>query len=278
MKKYYAILMLVFYLDNALAQNYRPLLEEGKQWIVAGVHADWAGSPFLGYGQYDIYTLRGETTMYGQAWKQLFCYKMDEQGNKGEESRVALLREDDGKVYFYDTADKKGKLLMDFNATKGDMLTIEERAVSMWDDTPSRTFADTKVVNISMYNYSGTELKRLDLTWTEDTDLQGTTCEFTWVEGVGEINQEPFSNGPSQSISTFVPHLADCQVNGEILYRNDTFYNYMQKTLPDIFGTGISSPSMINVKCSMLHDLQGRRLTAEPRHGVFIKGGKKVMK
>lgn len=105
MKKYYAILMLVFYLDNALAQNYRPLLEEGKQWIVAGVHADWAGSPFLGSGQYDIYTLRGETTMYGQAWKQLFCYKMDEQGNKGEESRVALLREDDGKVYFYDTAD-----------------------------------------------------------------------------------------------------------------------------------------------------------------------------
>ncbi len=28
----------------------------------------------------------------------------------------------------------------------------------------------------------------------------------------------------------------------------------------------------------MLHDLQGRRLTAEPQHGVFIKGGKKVMK
>ena len=276
MKMYYVILMLALYYGNALAQEYRPLLEEGKTWTVAGVHADWPESPFLGYGRYNIYTLRGENTIDGQVWKQLFCYDMDEQGNKSGESLVALLREEGGKVCFYDATDKAAKLLMNFNVAKSDILTIEERAVSMWDDTPARTFTGTKVVNVGTYNYSGTELKRLDLTWAEDTDLQGTTCEFTWVEGVGEINQEPFSNGPSQSISTFVPHLADCQVNGEILYRNDTFYSYMQKTLPDIFGTGISHMQDTNAT-SVLFDLQGRRLREAPRQGVYIENGKAVV-
>ncbi|MBR1732248.1 MAG: hypothetical protein IJ729_00675 [Alloprevotella sp.] len=218
-----------------LAQTYRPLLEEGKTWTVAGVHATWAGSPFRGYGRYNIYTLRGVETVDGKAWRQLFCYDMDEQGNKGGESRVALLREENGKVFFYDMESKAEKLLMDFGATEGGVLTVEERAVSRWNDEDCRTLEGVSVSEVASYSYGGNTLKRLNLKWPGEGSAGRQPYEFSWVEGVGAIGQEPFNNNPIGVTATFVPHLADCQVNGEVIYRDEAIYAYMQETLPGEF-------------------------------------------
>lgn len=233
--------MLALYYGNAIAQELRPILEEGKKWTVAGVHATWEGSPFRGYGTYNIYTLRGETSVDGQTWKQLYCYDMNEQGVRGVESRVALLREENGLVYFYDTEGKTEKLLLDIAAAEGDELSVEERAVSRWNDTPARRLMDVSVTRVSTYSYGSNTLKRLDLKWSGEGIDESHPYEFSWVEGIGAIGQEPFNNDPIGVTSTFVPRLADCQVNGEVLYRDEAIYAYMHETLPGEFPEAESS-------------------------------------
>ena len=64
-------------------------------------------------------------------------------------------------------------------------------------------------------------------------------------------------------------------------YLDGSRHFYEEYGTPNVFfigeQTGISSVNL-TLNASVFFDLQGRRLNAEPRHGVYIKNGKKVVK
>jgi len=71
--------------------TYRPLVEEGKQWVYI--------TSTEKHNNYDVFTIQGEEVIDGVTWKKVWM--SDEEGRLIVEDPVSLIREEDKKVYIY---------------------------------------------------------------------------------------------------------------------------------------------------------------------------------
>ena len=270
---FYIILILAFIGINieTRGQKNRPFLEDGKQWVTLMYNFMFEKKYFT--TSYTAYSIQGDTIIDNEIWKKL--YKDFYTGHR----LMGIVREENGVVYkrqrlSSDSEETISQPFMDLNYSVGDTISGFAEELDMF------------YRNI----YGGiilTGLRTIDLnnktyhTW--DFLYPAFNWKFSWIDGIGcvGINDErppflcsPFTLDKGNLWGENVEHLIDCRTKDEVLFTVDSLYTkyYLQVI------NGISHITESDGGKRESFDLQGRRLTAEPQHGVFIKGGKKVAK
>ena len=167
----------------ALAQDWRPLVEEGKTWRYQPEFGEY-GSP------YEL-RLKGDTIVDSRECKKLFL------GDR----LYAFVYEEQQKVYYrYAQNGGDWELLYDFSLMPGDHVTDHYG-----------TKHEVERVDAVMVN--GEQLRRIIFKYTKG-------WQAVWVSGVGGRKDlfDPFVSTPGDYC-----HLVTCEVDGKPLYEGDDF-------------------------------------------------------
>lgn len=253
--------MFALCVGSALAQEYQPLLEEGKIWVVDN---DVAGGDV--YHIYNQYTANKERVIDGiQYWALMESKFVD--GAFGDPKAISdcFVGEKDGKLYFCDKNNtSEPTLFMDFSLTKGSCIDFKYSENKEWEEEEEEENAI-----------------HLEVTAVGDTVLAGSSDQRSrrclhvsynnsesdvWVEGIGSLKYGISFPFGFRAIGG-IPSLYVCRDGEAVLYK-----------LPE-------SPQIINnlipiasqVAGSTLFDLQGRRLREVPKRGVYIRNGELIM-
>ena len=270
------IAMFALCVGSALAQKYHPFVEEGKEWIV--LRGDMGDT-------YRIYTMKGDTVINGTTWKKSGFRDYRWWDYREFSSFSGFFREEDGKVYylpvydsiqcylydydlnktvdrFYVKQDSVGFLFMDMNLEVGDTCNTW----SMWPGRGMQYYPKSTAYKVEWVEYNGQMRKKINMKYAKKG--------MTWVEGIASFNGYPWENDGDLGWGDSAA-LALCRTPNEVLYKDDLLYDGAIEFYENL-KLSIRVPQ--REEESAYFDLQGRRLTAEPQHGVFIKGGRKVMK
>jgi hypothetical protein len=145
-----------------LAQQYHPILEDGKSW-------HYTNYDNMGENPYEYsYALHGDTIIDGQRYA---AYR-NERGNAS-----SLFREEGGKVYVYSLYYKKERLLYDFTLSEGDLFNSDGNGNGLF------------VASVDTVRVFGSPRKclHLCLKWQYGNGMEGIDYDnpVVWVEGMG---------------------------------------------------------------------------------------------
>lgn len=248
---------------------YEPMVVEGKRWITG----TW------GQGKYErcnAYYFEGDTIIGGQCVHKLQCRSIDAEGNV-QQRQVALLFEQDRKVWAFVGDCKSPVLLYDFGSYTGDTTTVT---------TISSDYAAIAASVPGFMSYSGLykcpsglKLKRTHL--IIDTDRHKAE---EWIAGIGS-RHAPLQNVITGA-NTPTEILAVCMSENSVLYQDDFEVNRLNAHIPDCLTAIRNLPaqpsaedscksSIFNPQFSIYSDLSGRHLSAPPAKGIYIENGKK---
>ena len=261
MKRFFSIAIMTFLFCYISAQDkYYPLVEEGKRWEIYNftITKRYTSEEHV---PYRTYVIKGDSVINDRIYKKLFvtCRYVY---NDEESHYFAALSERDMRVYSIRSGSMEEQLLYDFNLMKDDTYNyiLEES---------SFTEIEGNTLKIRIQDIFPWEDK--DRTcWTGQltTKLTYGDTSFCVLEGFGSF------------CDTFCPeywiHPPSTELENIWCYSGEEEFvpNY-----PYVYPlSDFASTSTANGLWSIIFDLQGRRLTAEPQHGVFIKDGRKVMK
>ena len=165
---------------------------------------------------------------------------------------VSCLREEGAKVYLLDNNGHSNRetLLYDFTIREGDLIDC--------------SFEEMELFVSSIDVLDTPEGKYMCWLINEIVDPDMNPPLEVWVEGVGSL---------SGLTNVFGNHLAG----------NFISFDYCKFPDGTVFRSSDFTSSIDNISASpvngnVIYDLSGRRLTAEPKQGMYIRNGKKVVK
>ena len=249
MSKTEAMIEVLYELDGAPCK----MLKEGKQWVYNhyrdSVLYNENGMPYdvIQVVTKDIYTLSGDTIIGGVLYYKMYC----QEGDK-EPRYDCALREEGQSVYCYNS--DKDILLVEFNPIRFNELVGSEYLTEMVDSVDQVMVNDRLFIR---HHY-----------W----EIMDPLIVHRVVEGVGSERNGIFGLHLKILLNGDLRYFEACYEDGKCIF-----------TVGDFQKSGINT----NIKSAIikqrqvsntLFDLQGRRLNAEPKHGVYIRNGKKVVK
>ena len=241
-----AVMLLCIAADAVGQDTYRPMLTEGKSWVVVTTTDFKDMYPFL--EDYEIVkTVSRDTVIDGHSCKIIENVRKDTGGRYS-----SVLLEEDRVIYWYDQSKKEFVRWMDFNLHLGDDL-YKGWGIGYedWDYVLSE---DTVEVN-------GIGYRRMGI------GFMGYKPSRYWVEGIG-ASSWGFDSSPFISTMGIYTYMKACYENDECIFTKDDFYKEA--------AGGVAIPSDAGVEDGAVYDLQGRRL----RHtvpGINIVNGKKIL-
>ena len=172
----------------AQENDYIPFVEIGKQWNV--IRSDFDG----GYHHVSYRLMDEKVEKAGKTYMKMYRSEDD----MAAVSDAALLREEDHKVYFFDSDMQKEFLLFDYSLKAGDTYETysydDQKVVSYKVLSVSNCVEGPKVIRYN-YNEIGDSmdmqsryLKKWIVCRTDDNSIQKT-----WIEGVGSF-EGPLAN------------------------------------------------------------------------------------
>ena len=240
MRKVLTIMFLLL-VSFAEAQEYRPMLTDGKEWHcfrrVALSDVDWDPN-----GEW-TYTIKvvGDSLINGVAYKKM-CREYTQDVPLGE-SRCTYFAaiEKDRKVYSYH--EEGDVLYLDFSLHEGDCVTGNPEFV---------------VTNEETFEAKNRQYRRLVLNG------------YVWVEGIGCRNA--FEIIPEMGIELAPPYIledymVECYDNGELIFTKDDFYNTT---------TGIENVTAEDQKNADVYSISGVKI-AKPEKGMYIQNKRKYI-
>lgn len=185
MKKIYLTMVLCLFAFGGWAQeetNFHPFIENNKTWNLFGANFGgytWKTSFF--------FTDAIKTLDNGVTYQVMYRKEHD-----GEASEVALLREDDGRVYFRNPNLEKEsdeQLIYDFTLKEGDTFEL-----FIPDDNSTHT---CEVVKVGQIEIGGETYKTITYHFgvVYEDGIEGEVFEHTWIEGIGS-SEGPLSYAP----------------------------------------------------------------------------------
>lgn len=232
--------------------EHRPLLDEGKEWWYKD---SWA----LLYDRREDFRMfvKGDTIIGGKTWKKI--YNDNTIGSLPVYEKA--MREEDGKIYELRQGEEES-LLFDFS------LNISDRYIPRGSD--GRYMEVIAIDTVMSADIAHRRLILMQHLYGVDTDL---TC---WVEGIG--------GDCGIDIPAFWSDMDPKVINarGGTDYYQYLFTGCLKQDGTCLYGeipsvrtavTPIRKPTTI----SPYYDLQGRQLTQQPRKGVYIRDGRKVV-
>ena len=246
------VLFILLALDMAVYANtgsYRPFVKEGKTWKCTY----WTGNDVE---RNENYTIKGDTVINGISCKKMFRWSAFQYG----------IFEQDGKVFTIGGGPNpnKERLLFDFSLSLGEYV---------FNSGGYGTFKVTVLQIDTIVNSQNQPFRRM-LVRTGPLNDEGNYMEkpeyleLYWVEGVGSVR------GPDDSYFWFNGsqpgrRMDACYEDGECIM---TYSEMITE------GTsGVNSATATQPQASFIYDLQGRRLKEQPRKGLYIQNGRKVV-
>ena len=196
--------------DQALQNEYRPFIEEGKVWKVGSCIS---GNPVQ---LVEYYYFDGDTIIGGKVCKQMMSqrYVSPEYPNYDYLSQQPSLNyvgawyEEDKKVYEYDTTDKQFRLMYDFSLEANGIFEI---------NYPPYVF----LYRIGPRQTGGIEgFKGVYRDVWEWEDGKIYKCA-PWLEGVGIVYGSPTKNICNVGLEDPACFLMSCTVDDEVIYLID---------------------------------------------------------
>lgn len=240
MKKILLVVLWAF-VSIAYAQEYKPMLTDGKEWLCM---LEIEGSPDGADGKWPYYiTVCGESVEEGRIFKKLKKEYTDSVPKNEQKISYFVAYEENGQVfrkYDFDVEGENILLILDFNLKKGDVATRVGEVV-------------TDVDYVEAY---GVRRKRLKIG-------EG----FYWVEGIGCDDENGLA--PRIPIPTFriCSRILKCYDGGELVFTDKDFLTNT---------TSIGRVADDIIQTEYLYNLQGERVF-RPSKGIYIKGSRKVV-
>ena len=285
--------MFALFAGNALAQEYHPFIEDGKAWIcedfeLEGKNYNIWNDPY----HYEYFKIVGDTAINDVTYAKLLNIGWSRHLFMGEKGRYEVyftydtlyagaLRESERRVWFWRNGDTEERLLYDFNMHVGDeydVSTIQGLPYRITIETDALLYLHEKIKEA----YIGYPRRYwyLSIEGGRKFDSLQFFLSPCIIEGLGCV-AHPFYTEywPKYRGDYDTMGLHDCFPYFDYTENNYPKESYYNTT---VINGPVDKTRILNFTsergASVLHDLQGRRLTAEPQHGVFIKGGKKVAK
>ena len=244
-------LMLLLLSGTVIAQSdYCPLLQVGKAWHLNYPNMSWPDGSHDGKW---MLTVEKDTVVGGEQ-----CFKvLSWLSFRPEEEGYVILQEKDHKVWELSDKYSTGrKLLFDFTLGEGDPVTVDEGS-------------DMTVESIDSVKVLGHVYRRVTMyrpkTVYNDEERQ------VWIEGVGGESALLLPLKARGAIGLDIL-LDSCTLGDRCLFRREDFNASSYHVSTDkIQGTEYQKRNM------PAFDLQGRRLSRQPRGGLHIRNGRKVL-
>jgi len=230
--------------------DYIPLVEEGKVWNY-GEDADLT-SPTL-YS----YFIMGDTVIGGQEYKKLFKQTHED----GMTVYHAAIRESEKRVFTIMADSDKETLLYEFGMTAGSVIRYSENFGLEFSPSWLVKGSDGRIYQLIGMRYEWYNLEPGD---------QYILGSCIWIEGVGSVDSDLFD--PTRSYATDL--FQSCYRDSICSFVFEDIFNYVS---PD--GIVEARKNGRNTTSSLhgIFDLQGRRLATQPRRGLYIKDGRKMV-
>lgn len=244
--------------------------EEGKTWRVERrkrydlEHHTDAPSTF------EKYVIEGDTTLFGNlTWKKL--YFIDEA--TGKKTFVTALTKDpnqspNNRIYYLPYAGATYRaLLYDFGIPSHNLCTLYELGEA--DRLPTKdeyveTMVECNIQDIYTVESQGHYLDKFEAIGSRNRIF------YDYVEAVGNtIHPFKFIKYSSPDCDE-TSHVVECSVGGKVIYSEPV---WKEPT------TGIENvrDNESMAKENALYDLSGRRIYQTPKHGVYIRNGRKFI-
>ena len=246
------------------AREFRPFVEEGKEWDVALVGTSLNGEYVAGYQHYYF---DGDTLIGSQPCKRLMCQYLSPSRTTQKLEYIASVFDDSGKVCFFPQDSIRAQLLFDFGRSAGDELTVQDPYPRVW--TIDAYYKDTA---IKICGFSD-EIKgghRQQVCWYSTENDKAIRPREFWMSGVGSA-LGPICFVPMKRSFAAPSYLICCRRGDEILYEYHNFDHLINK-IPSLHEEPVSTSHASN---KGLFDLSGRLLSAPPAKGVYIENGQK---
>lgn len=240
MTRIYLVIVAIFCLNlfptYMSSSNKSQLLSDGKSWLciqeetLIGENKEVIDTTY-----YEI-SVCGDTLVNGFLCKRLLCSYVEDKAI----DRYFIAYEKDGQVFDYDEDLNKFLLLMDFNARKGDRLTVYDETGDVIDDSWIEIEKEDSVI------VNGEQRLRL------------TFDGGCWVEGIGSYTDSWLTYYPKPTCGCVSIHVVACYENGQCVFTQDDFFENQS-------GSVYSIELEDNVKVEY-YDLQGVRVP-NPQNG-----------
>ena len=230
--------------DSDQASN--KMLKDGKQWIYKRQQRTTVGDEPMNIVTKVVFTLDGDTIIDNRRYAKLYRQEEDE----NPEYWMAL-REEGTTIYEYAKDATEEKRHIEFNPRFFNETGIE----------PPFTVATEEIDCITV---NGRPFIRH--TYKDDGG-----ASLIAVEGIG-YQERGVLDMNFEYLKSDILSFESCYENSEFIFSAADFYKSGDTT--DIKATN----HVQRTKNNVLFDLQGRRLNTEPKHGVYIQNGKKVMR
>ena len=302
--------------NSQVFPDHRTFVQEGKVWKMKRSSRQWSCDSFgrlkLTASEWSFfdYTMCGDTLIGGKPLKKVYRNDLLKYGDRVDHYFCAV-REEDSRVYVIYAEEDKEQILYDFRPNG------ECEEVVFTDLWNKNCQGYPQNFDVTVIRESHSEDLTIDIngypTLYLDTDYYGKIKNFpekdaskeldiheskVTVGGVGCVESDPFDVSvwadASSDYAYHVVRYSDSYMNGN--YDDVEPYSfYMSPEIESIYLNGICIAShsellgieppptslerLYNTKGQvLLYDLQGRRLSREPQHGLFIRDGRKYVK
>lgn len=211
------------------AIEYRPFVENGKQWLVvcATHEVFWTKK----------YYIAEDTVIDNRTCKRLMCRTVDYEKKTDITEPYSIIYEEDKKVYYYpaDNTFSTPVLLYDFGAEVGDMVLLGGQLGNTYEQV-SYIMREPLVLEKGGECFRGMQASLKD---EEPIEIEGEEVYslFQWYEGIGSIF-EPFEKTTwNKYMSGPLYRLYECRINDDIIYSNTMgliLANYLVKSASNI--------------------------------------------
>ena len=246
-------------------EDYIPFAATGKKWV----HIVLNDCPT--YYNINTYTIKDAVLKDGYVWFNMYKESVNQDRKVSKSDKpIYCIREWDGCVYLYDDSVEGNSIkVYDMNASVGDSVSIYGTEIGLDISTSyldSIYVLEEKCISNCEHDYRALVIE------SQKREYQGEYERHTIIEGLGDYNN--FMN-PKFYVSGFTgqgyEQIIECYLGDNLIFQDLKGY------IKDVY-LGISAPTLTTPPSLHAFDLQGRRLTREPAHGIFIKDGKKVMR
>lgn len=225
--------------------TYRSLLKHRRNWEYCEANEETArkvsvlGDTIFQYPNFQ---------QYGWLYRKVYCTDRQTYGDT-EQHYYGAMREEGTKVYLVPDGKTvyERQLLFDFGLKKGEQTEVAGNTL--------------KVVETGSTISEGRKYPCLILHQMDNGKDTGRTIH--WIEGIGS----------DRGLLQPLPEIADYA--SQLVVNDDKTCIYNHKSARSV--SKISHNQINGSNTHTLYDLQGRRVTNQPRRGVYIRDGKKVV-